>query len=73
MGTLENVREVMTSPRLAVARNTRGRSSLHVAALCQQENMLEFIANTFPLTLGAGDNVSKMQGTFVCLIHQLQG
>jgi hypothetical protein len=35
-----------------------GRCSLHVAVLLENEEIVEFIANTFRQTLRVGDNVS---------------
>lgn len=42
---------------LAIGKNSYGRCTLHVAVLCQQEEIVDFIANTFPDTLRIGDNV----------------
>lgn len=42
---------------LATARNAMGRCSLHVAVLCQQEQLVAFLAHNFPETLAVGDNV----------------
>jgi hypothetical protein len=54
---LGKVREVLNSGRLAVARNKYGRCSLHVAVLAEKEEIVDFIATTYPICLGAGDNV----------------
>lgn len=43
---------------LAAARNAMGRCSLHVAVLCQHEELVAFLAHNFPDTLHVGDNVS---------------
>jgi hypothetical protein len=44
---------------LAVAKNGYGRCCLHIAVLCEDEEMTEFIATNFRETLRAGDNVSE--------------
>lgn len=44
---------------LAIGKNNYGRCSLHIAVLCQQEEIVDYLANTFPETLKLGDNVSK--------------
>ncbi|XP_034242925.1 uncharacterized protein LOC117646225 [Thrips palmi] len=44
---------------LATARNTMGRCSLHVAVLCQQEQLVAFLAHNFPETLAVGDNLER--------------
>lgn len=44
---------------LAVGKNSYGRCSLHIAVLWQQEEIVDYLANTFPDTLGLGDNVRK--------------
>jgi len=43
---------------LAIGKNTYGRCSLHIAVLCQQEEIVDYLAITFPDTLRIGDNVS---------------
>lgn len=46
------------NPRLAAAKNTFSRSSLHVAVLNQHESLTQQIAQHSPHTLLLGDNVS---------------
>ncbi|XP_065337942.1 uncharacterized protein LOC135938278 isoform X2 [Cloeon dipterum] len=58
-GDLGKVREVLTSSRLAVARNKFGRCALHVAVLAEKEQIVEFIAIKFPICLAAGDNLER--------------
>lgn len=43
---------------LAIGKNSYGRCTLHIAVLCQQEEIVDYLANTFPETLKVGDNVS---------------
>lgn len=45
---------------LAIGKNSYGRCSLHIAVLCQQEEIVDYLANTFPETLKVGDNVSTV-------------
>jgi hypothetical protein len=44
---------------LAVAKNGYGRCCLHIAVLCEDEEMTKFIATNFRETLRVGDNVSE--------------
>ncbi|XP_066245857.1 uncharacterized protein [Euwallacea similis] len=44
---------------LAIGKNTYGRCSLHVAVLCQQEEIADYLANTFKDTLRIGDNLER--------------
>lgn len=46
--------------KLAVTgKNYFGRCSLHIAVLCQQKEITEYLAQKFPECLRIGDNVSK--------------
>lgn len=42
---------------LAVGKNSIGRSALHIAVLREQEELVRYIAKTYPETLRIGDNV----------------
>jgi len=44
---------------LAMAKNERSRCSLHIAVLCQNEDIVRFIAGNFPSTLDVLDNVRR--------------
>lgn len=44
---------------LAVGKNSYGRCSLHIAVLWQQEEIVDYLANTFPDTLSLGDNLER--------------
>ncbi|CAH1378850.1 unnamed protein product [Tenebrio molitor] len=44
---------------LAMGKNNYGRCSLHIAVLCQQEEIVDYLANTFPDTLKLGDNLER--------------
>ncbi|KAF5298175.1 hypothetical protein FQA39_LY02599 [Lamprigera yunnana] len=43
---------------LAIGKNSYGRCTLHIAVLCQQEEIVDYLVNTFPDTLHVGDNVT---------------
>lgn len=45
---------------LAMGKNSYGRCTLHVAVLCEQEEIVDYVANTFPDTLKIGDNVREL-------------
>jgi hypothetical protein len=62
-GNMEEMKSILTpelgkGKLLAVAKNVYGRSCLHIAVLCQDEEMTDFIASNFRETLRVGDNVS---------------
>nr|CAD7411600.1 unnamed protein product [Timema cristinae] len=65
-GSLEQVTSMLTPEEgvgaglLAVGKNLYGRCSLHVAVLCQNEDVVQFIANKFPETLRVGDNLERI-------------
>lgn len=58
---LADENETGSGKLLAIGKNSYGRCALHIAVLCQQEEIVDFIANTFPETLHIGDNVSTFQ------------
>jgi hypothetical protein len=62
-GNIEEMKIILTPEAgkgnlLAVAKNGYGRCCLHIAVLCQDEEMTRFIATNFRETLRVGDNVS---------------
>ncbi|KMQ95638.1 26s proteasome non-atpase regulatory subunit 10 [Lasius niger] len=46
---------------LAVGKNSLGRCALHIAVLWENEELVKFIARTYPETLRIGDNVRIVQ------------
>ncbi|GLV41893.1 uncharacterized protein CBL_00355 [Carabus blaptoides fortunei] len=65
-GILEKVREMLADENetgsgklLAMGKNSYGRCTLHIAVLCQQEEIVDYLANTFPETLYVGDNLER--------------
>lgn len=44
---------------LAMAKNEWSRCSLHIAVLSQNENIVRFLAESFPVTLDVLDNVRR--------------
>lgn len=42
---------------LAMGKNSMGRCALHIAVLRENEEMVRYIARTYPETLRIGDNV----------------
>ncbi|XP_044733018.1 uncharacterized protein LOC123295663 isoform X2 [Chrysoperla carnea] len=66
LGDLDIVRELLSDENgtgsgklLAIGKNSYGRCTLHIAILCQHEEIADFIANTFPETLRIGDNLER--------------
>ena len=63
-GNMEEMKSILTPEAgkgnlLAVAKNGFGRCCLHIAVLCEDEEMTTFIATNFRETLRVGDNVSE--------------
>lgn len=56
---LADENETGSGKLLAIGKNSYGRCTLHIAVLCQQEEIVDYLAITFPDTLRIGDNVSK--------------
>ncbi|CAH1977106.1 unnamed protein product [Acanthoscelides obtectus] len=44
---------------LSIGKNSYGRCTLHIAVLCQQEEIVDYLANSFPDTLKLGDNLER--------------
>ncbi|XP_025834540.1 uncharacterized protein LOC108739922 isoform X2 [Agrilus planipennis] len=44
---------------LAVCKNNYGRCTLHIAVLCQQEEIIEYLATQFSECLSIGDNLER--------------
>lgn len=57
---LADENETGSGKLLAIGRNSYGRCTLHIAVLCQQEEIVDYLANTFTDTLKIGDNVSPI-------------
>ncbi|KAI4461137.1 dpy-30 motif [Holotrichia oblita] len=65
-GSLSLIKEMLADENetgsgklLAIGRNSYGRCALHIAVLCQQEEIVDYLANTFPDTLKIGDNIER--------------
>ncbi|KAF2879976.1 hypothetical protein ILUMI_26193 [Ignelater luminosus] len=56
---LADEKETGSGKLLAIGRNSYGRCTLHIAVLCQQEEIVDFLVNTFPETLHVGDNLER--------------
>lgn len=54
---LADENETGSGKLLAIGKSRYGRCSLHIAVLCQQEEIVDYLVNTFPETLKLGDNV----------------
>ncbi|XP_045498515.1 uncharacterized protein LOC123696406 [Colias croceus] len=61
-GDVSLVREILSrdgGATLARAQNSFGRTSLHVAVLAQHEDVVSYLAETFPNLLKTGDNLER--------------
>ncbi|KAK5645386.1 hypothetical protein RI129_006686 [Pyrocoelia pectoralis] len=56
---LADENETGSGKLLAIGKNSYGRCTLHIAVLCQQEEIVDFLVNTFPDTLNVGDNLER--------------
>jgi nucleolar GTP-binding protein len=54
-GDIETVRQLMTSKKLALARDKHGLTPLHCAIVNEQSEIIRFIASKFPSVLNAPD------------------
>ncbi|KAF7282197.1 uncharacterized protein LOC143199995 [Rhynchophorus ferrugineus] len=59
MAMLADENDTGSGKLLAIGKNNYGRCSLHIAVLCQQEEIVDFLANTFTDTLRIGDNLER--------------
>lgn len=57
VGSLPHVQYIADSEELARAKDDHGRTSLHLATLCEEKDIMEFLATQYPSLLGTGDNV----------------
>ncbi|KAB0795470.1 hypothetical protein PPYR_12309 [Photinus pyralis] len=56
---LADENETGSGKLLAIGKNSYGRCTLHIAVLCQQEEIVDYLVNTFPDTLNVGDNLER--------------
>ncbi|CAG9865308.1 unnamed protein product [Phyllotreta striolata] len=56
---LADENETGSGKLLAIGKNSYGRCSLHIAVLCQQEEIVDYLASTFSETLKLGDNLER--------------
>lgn len=58
MGSLPHVEYIADTEDVAIAKDTKGRTSLHLATLCEETEIMQFLATQYPILLMMGDNVS---------------
>ncbi|MPC78337.1 hypothetical protein E2C01_072821 [Portunus trituberculatus] len=58
VGSLPHVEYIADTEDVAVAKDTKGRTSLHLATLCEETEIMQFLAIQYPILLMMGDNVS---------------
>ncbi|CAB3261310.1 unnamed protein product [Arctia plantaginis] len=61
-GELESVQNILSGEgarTLARSRNSFGRTALHVAVLAQHEDIVAYLAHTYPELLRVGDNLER--------------
>uniref|UniRef100_A0AAR5PMT0 Uncharacterized protein n=3 Tax=Dendroctonus ponderosae TaxID=77166 RepID=A0AAR5PMT0_DENPD len=59
MALLADENDTGSGKLLAIGKNSYGRCSLHIAVLCQQEEIVDYLVNTFVDTLRIGDNLER--------------
>ncbi|XP_049824181.1 uncharacterized protein LOC109601570 [Aethina tumida] len=59
MSLLADENDTGSGKLLSIGKNSYGRCTLHIAVLCQQEEIVDYLANTFPDTLKLGDNLER--------------
>ncbi|XP_037077094.1 uncharacterized protein LOC119098278 [Pollicipes pollicipes] len=58
-GSVAHVRQHLDDPRLAVARDCRGRTPLHTAVLGEHADIVRLIASKYPHAVDLGDNMER--------------
>ncbi|KAK3859127.1 hypothetical protein Pcinc_034727 [Petrolisthes cinctipes] len=59
VGSLPHVQYIADTEELARAKDDHGRTSLHLATLCEDKDIMEFLATQYPSLLSIGDNVGR--------------
>ncbi|XP_068215442.1 uncharacterized protein [Palaemon carinicauda] len=59
VGSLPHVQYIADTEDIARAKDTRSRTSLHIATLCEEKEIMEFLAAQYPDLLKIGDNLER--------------
>ncbi|XP_069972911.1 serine/threonine-protein phosphatase 6 regulatory ankyrin repeat subunit C [Penaeus vannamei] len=59
VGSLPHVQYIADSEDIVRAKDHRGRTSLHIATLCEEKDIMEFLAKQYPVLLVVGDNLDR--------------
>ncbi|KAG7167989.1 Ankyrin repeat-containing protein, partial [Homarus americanus] len=59
VGSLPHVQYIVDSPAMASAKDPRSRTSLHIATLCEEKDIMEYLAKSYPQLLKIGDNLGR--------------
>lgn len=78
-GSLTEVKQLLADENdtgsgklLAIGKNSYGRCTLHIAVLCQQEEIVDYLANNFPETLRIGDNLERTSLHYAMGIEKIE-
>nr|XP_045618568.1 serine/threonine-protein phosphatase 6 regulatory ankyrin repeat subunit B-like [Procambarus clarkii] len=59
IGSEPHVEHIADSLEVARAKDERGRTSLHIATLCEEKAIMEILATRYPELLSIGDNLER--------------
>ncbi|XP_050729121.1 uncharacterized protein LOC127004922 isoform X2 [Eriocheir sinensis] len=59
VGSLPHVQYIADTEDVAVAKDSKGRTSLHLATLCEETEIMKFLAAQYPRLLMIGDNLER--------------
>ncbi|KAL5007433.1 hypothetical protein ScPMuIL_016239 [Solemya velum] len=59
LGSVRDVQSVLTRKKLVEAKDKHGRCSLHIAILSGKEDVVEYLAKTYPNSLKCRDNMNR--------------
>ncbi|XP_064105323.1 uncharacterized protein LOC135214834 isoform X3 [Macrobrachium nipponense] len=59
VGSLPHVQYIADSEDIARAKDVHSRTSLHIATLCEEKEIMEFLATQYPDLLKIGDNLER--------------
>ncbi|XP_071517410.1 uncharacterized protein [Panulirus ornatus] len=59
VGSLPHVQYIADNLDIARAKDARGRTALHLATLCEEKEIMEFLTRQYPQLLMIGDNLER--------------
>ncbi|KAK7079116.1 hypothetical protein SK128_023323, partial [Halocaridina rubra] len=66
VGSLPHVQYICDSADVARAKDEHARTSLHIATLCEEKEIMDFLATKYPELLTIGDNFNRIIAAEFC-------